>query len=181
MYRRMYQSLYHRPSGPVRPTGNAIVVVSPLRMPASGVPGARSLRFATPGPWPVPCLSARTSRGTDARWRSLQARGQGCAPAPRLAALARRWRVVKPVLFRSAIPSPRAIQGGVRGGVCGAVRWGGLQSVIDLMQEALHGSDPGWRQLPAIRIGAKWYFTDEQLTRLRNINNPQDAIEILKV
>ena len=117
MYRRMYQSLYHRPSGPVRPASTAVVAVSPLRMPAYGVPGARSLRFATPGPWPVPCLSARTSRGTDARWRSLQARGQGCAPAPRLAALARRWRVVKPLLFPLAIPSPRAIQGGVRGGV----------------------------------------------------------------
>ncbi len=261
MYRRLYHRLYHRPSGPVRPASDALVAVSPLGMPVSGVPGARSLRFATPGPWPVPCLSAPSSRGTDARRRSLQARGQGCAPAPRLAALARRWRVVKPALFRLAIPSPRAIQGGVRGGVFGAVhedrlysvplasmfgrkksagrespaderlenlpvvaeivrddwkvvarefripcghagywlealwydasneRWFqlglfrevGLQTVIDLMQEALNGLNPGWRQLPAVGIGAKWYVVDERLMQLRNINNPHDAIEIPKV
>ena len=122
MYHRLYQSLYQRLSGPVQPVSSRTIAISPLTVPASGVPGARSLRFATPGPWPVPCLSARISRGTDARRRSLQARGQGYAPAPRLAALARRWRVVKPAFFLSAIPSLRAIQGGVHGDVM--VRFG---------------------------------------------------------
>lgn len=117
MYQRLYQCLYQRPSGPVHPALMSIVAASPLLKPASGVPGARSLPFATPGPSAVPCPSAPTSRGTDARYGSLRLKGQGYAPAPRLAALARRCRVVKPALFPLAIPSPRAIQGGVRGGV----------------------------------------------------------------
>jgi len=63
----------------------------------------------------------------------------------------------------------------------GLFREVGLQTVIDLLQEALNGLDPGWRQLPAVRIGKEWYFVDERLMQLRNINNPHDAIEIPKV
>ena len=56
----------------------------------------------------------------------------------------------------------------------------GLQTVIDLMQETLNGLDPGWRQLPAVRIGTKWYFVDERLMQLRNMENPHDSLDIPK-
>jgi len=261
VYQRLYHCPYQRPSGPVHPQGKRTVAATPCGRPTSGVPGACSLRFATPGLLPVPCLSAPSSRGTDAHQGSLQARGQGYAPAPRLALLARRFRVVKSALIPLAIPSPRAIQGGVRGGVFGAIRknrlyfvpltfmngrkkstdrgsptderlenlpvvadivrddhkvvarefripcghagfwlealwydaakehWFqlglfrevGLQTVIDLLQEALNGLDCGWRQLPAVKIGAKRYYVDERLMQLRNIDNPHDVIEVPKV
>ncbi len=261
MYQPLYQCLYRCPSGPVHPNRRIALAATPCSKPTSGVPGACSTSFATPGPLPVPCLSAPSSRGTDARWRLLQAKGQGYAPAPRLATLARRFRVVKSALFHLAIPSPRAIQGGARGGVFGAIqenrlyfvpltsmnghkkstdrdsraderlenlpvvaeivrddwkvvareyripcghagfwlealwydaakeRWiqlgrfreVGLQTVIDLLQEALNGLDCGWRQLPAVKIGAKRYFVDERLMQLRNTDNPHDVIDISKV
>lgn len=114
MYHRLYQQVYHRSSGPVHPGSHGTVAVTPLYRTASGVPGARSLTFATPGPWAVPCLPLLSSRGTDARRRSLRPRGQGYAPAPRLASLARPSEAGKLSL---TIPSPLAIQGGADGGV----------------------------------------------------------------
>jgi hypothetical protein len=63
----------------------------------------------------------------------------------------------------------------------GRFREVGLQTVIDLLQEAVNGLDLGWRQLPAVKIGAKRYFIDERLMQLRNIDNPHDLIDIPKV
>ena len=63
----------------------------------------------------------------------------------------------------------------------GLFREVGLQTVIDLLQEALNGLDLGWRQLPAVRIGNKWFFVDERLMQLRNIDDPHEIIEIPKV
>lgn len=134
MYKCLCLCLYQRPSGPVHPSFLKVHIASPLAVPTSGVPGAHSLSFATPGPLPVPCLSAPASRGTDAHRYSLQAKGQGYAPAPRLAALARRLRVVKSALFPAHFPAPRATQGGaldddrlkgiIGGDPCGSPRFG---------------------------------------------------------
>jgi len=66
--------------------------------PAWGCKGLAPLRFASPCPSAFPCLTARTSRGTDARRCSLRLKGKGNAPAPlrsfaaQAARIARRWR-----------------------------------------------------------------------------------------
>ena len=262
VYQRLYQSLYQRPSGPVQPVLQHGLSPQVLCIvPTSGVPGACSLRFATPGLLPVPCLSAPIVAGHGRSPPFATGKGQGYAPAPRLASLARRFRVVKSALL-SVGHSIAACHSGWRTRRCfGAIhenrlyfvsltfmngrkkstdrdsptderlenlpvvaeivrddykviarefripcghagfwlealwydaakeRWFqlglfrevGLQTVIDLLQEALNGLDCGWRQLPAVKIGAKRYYVDERLMQLRNIDNPHEVIEVPKV
>ena len=117
MYRRLYHRLYHCPSGPVPPGLDCGCCRKSFEN--DGFRGARGSLTAFRDPWPLACpVPFRSYVAGHGRSLSLATgQGPGLRPAPRLAALARRWHVVKPALFPLAIPSPRTIQGGVRGGV----------------------------------------------------------------
>lgn len=204
MYHRLYQRPYQCQSAPVHPTAESTVRVRLSAGPVYGVPGARSPTFATPGPWAVPCLVLLLSLGTDARGRSLRPRGQGYAPAPRLAVLARRWRVVKPAPCCLAIPLPLATQGGAGGDVWRipadaaysfppfpmpkwtrlrfgrmAARVLGSSRYFALPhQTTMSGAEDGPRILPTITLSGKRYFIDERLRQLRNTADPHDFVDL---
>ena len=45
---------------------------------------------------------------------------------------------------------------------------------LKLAEQSKHNAD-GPRVLPIVKIGQKWYFVDEGLHELRNVQNPKDA------
>ncbi len=55
---------------------------------------------------------------------------------------------------------------------------GQLQTIIDLLQQALDSLDRGWRQLRSVPIRHKTYFVDDRLMQLRNIEDPNDFIDL---
>ena len=56
---------------------------------------------------------------------------------------------------------------------------GQMQTIIDLLQQALDSLDRGWRQLRSITIRDKSYYVDERLRQLRNVEDPGDFIDLL--
>jgi hypothetical protein len=55
---------------------------------------------------------------------------------------------------------------------------GRLQTIIDLLQASLDSLDRGWRQLRSIKILEKSYYIDERLRQLRNVEDPDDFIDL---
>ena len=55
---------------------------------------------------------------------------------------------------------------------------GPLQTIIDLLQQSLDSLDRGWRQLRSIKIRDKSYYVDERLRQLRNVEDPNDFIDL---
>jgi hypothetical protein len=55
---------------------------------------------------------------------------------------------------------------------------GQMQTIIDLLQQALDSLDRGWRQLRSIKLRDKTYFVDERLMQLRNVSDPEDFIDL---
>ncbi len=55
-----------------------------------------------------------------------------------------------------------------------------VQRTIDLLQEAVEylALHKGVRKLPAVRLWGKRYYLDERLKELRNIEDPDDRIEL---
>lgn len=123
MYQRLYHGVYQGPSGPLHPPR-----LQGFRWKSLSGASFRGARGSLPfrrDPWPlVPPVPVRSfaSRGTDARCGSLGTRGQGSAPAPRLA-LARPTRdasVSRPLCelrFLHRVPC------GVAHAVCRVARW----------------------------------------------------------
>jgi len=55
---------------------------------------------------------------------------------------------------------------------------GPLQTIIDLLQQSLDSLDRGWRQLRSVEILGKCYYVDERLRQLRNVEDPDDFVDL---
>jgi hypothetical protein len=58
-----------------------------------------------------------------------------------------------------------------------------LQKVISLLQEAMPfiAERSSVCQLPIVPLWGKRYFIDERLSELRNVENPHDRMELVRV